>query len=258
MTATHDLFLIAHILLIRIIPNAFPNERTSLRIFPEMMQHTLAEHGFEIHRGVLTASHIAQFREEADAVASAAQSACVRHLRARSVLFQELSQSTMVHQLIPRDMRPVRSILFDKTVEENWPVAWHQDLTIAVSAQHPVPGYGPWSLKEGIPHVQPPLSLLENMVTLRFHLDDTPATNGALQVIPGSHRHGRISADDTARYLTGEVVCECRAGDVLVMSPLLLHASRRSAAPKRRRILHIEYARHADLSPALQWAEAVV
>lgn len=223
-----------------------------------MMQHTLTENGFEIHRGILSASEIAQLREEADAVASAAESACVRHLRARSILFHELSQSALVYRLISHEMRPVRSILFDKTAEVNWPVAWHQDLTIAVSEQHPIVGYGPWSQKEGIPHVQPPLTLLENMVTLRFHLDDTPASNGALQVIPGSHRHGRISAEDTARYLgAGEVVCECHAGDVLVMSPLLLHASRRSAAPKRRRILHFEYARQEDLAPDLQWAEAV-
>ena len=150
------------------------------------MNHTLAEHGFEVHRGILSVAQITQLREEADAVAACAHSVCVRHLRSKSVIFHELSLSDLVYSHLPRDLRPVRSILFDKTADENWPVAWHQDLTIAVGEERAMPGYGPWSQKEGIPHVQPPLSLLQNMITLRFHLDDTPASNGALQVIPGS------------------------------------------------------------------------
>jgi hypothetical protein len=223
-----------------------------------MMSFTLAEHGFEIHRGILSEPRIAQFREEADAVAASADSVCVRHLRSRSPMFHDLSLSDLVYQLIPRDLRLVRSILFDKTAAENWPVAWHQDLTIAVSEQRPIAAYGPWSTKDGIPHVQPPISLLQNMVTLRFHLDDTPASNGALHVIPGSHRHGRISAEDIGRQTSAaEVVCECHAGDVLLMSPLLLHSSRRSLAPNRRRILHFEYARDKDLDPLLRWEESL-
>lgn len=221
------------------------------------MNHTLAEHGFEVHRGILSVAQIAQLREEADTVAACAHSVCVRHLRSKSVIFHELSLSDLVYSLLPRDLRPVRSILFDKTTDENWPVAWHQDLTIAVGEERAIPGYGPWSQKEDIPHVQPPLSLLQNMITLRFHLDDTPASNGALQVIPGSHRQGRIAAADMGTYTNaGEFVCECAAGDLVMMSPLLLHSSRRSQAPHRRRILHFEYARHEDLAPALQWAEA--
>ncbi len=56
---------------------------------------------------------------------------------------------------------PVRALLFDKTPAANWKVTWHQDLTIAVRARRDVEGYGPWSSKAGIPHVQPPISVLE-------------------------------------------------------------------------------------------------
>jgi len=149
-----------------------------------------------------------------------------------------------------------RSILFDKTPEENWPVAWHQDLTIALRGQADVPGYGPWSIKEGAPHVQPPTALLENMVTLRIHLDDTPAGNGALAVIPGSHLHGRTPANGVAARVQGPVICECRTGDVLMMSPLILHSSKRAVAPRRRRIVHFEYARQGDLAENLEWLES--
>lgn len=153
-------------------------------------------------------------------------------------------------------MIPVRSILFDKTPDENWPVAWHQDLTITVVAEREVPGYGPWSRKDGAPHAQAPVSLLQNMVTARLHLDDTPASNGALRVIPGSHLHGRLSLSAVAACdSAAAVTCECQPGDILLMSPLLLHSSQRSQHPLRRRVIHFEYARANDLDSRLDWFE---
>ncbi len=220
------------------------------------MSYSLAQDGFEIHRGILSDSLVAELRDEADAVASSAGSVCVRHLRSRSKMFNALGVSDWIFSLIPKGLRPVRSILFDKTADENWPVAWHQDLTITVSEEHEIAGYGPWSHKDGAPHVQPPTSLLQNMVTIRLHLDDTPESNGALRVIPGSHKRGRICPDDIAALSKEHsVVCECMSGDAVLMSPLLLHSSLRSAAPARRRVIHFEYACAADLDPILQWFE---
>lgn len=51
------------------------------------------------------------------------------------------------------------------------------------------------------------------------------------------------------------VICECAAGDALLMSPLILHSSRRAETPGRRRVLHFEYAREGDLDPLLEWFE---
>lgn len=68
--------------------------------------------------------------------------------------------------------RPVRAILFDKTADNNWAVPWHQDRTIAVRARHDVPGFGPWSLKAGVVHVEPPFEIIEGMITIRAHLDE--------------------------------------------------------------------------------------
>ncbi len=97
-----------------------------------------------------------------------------------------------------------------------------------------------------------PAELLANMITLRLHLDHTAADNGALRVIPGSHPAGRFSSAAIPRVTReDEVVCDCAAGDVLIMCPLLLHASSRSVAPARRRVIHMEYARDADLHPSL-------
>ena len=133
-------------------------------------------------------------------------------------------------------------------------MAWHQDLTIAVTHQADVPGFGPWSTKDGVVHVQPPVELLQDMITLRLHLDDTDESNGALKVLPGSHVHGRLAAADIERLRgsISEEICRAQRGDALLMRPLILHASGRSTSDRHRRILHIEYAGN-DLPDGLHW-----
>ena len=162
-----------------------------------------------------------------------------------------------VSPLLPATSRPVRAIYFDKKTEANWLVTWHQDLSIAVTQRREASGFGPWSVKDGIDHVQAPVSLLEQMLTVRVHLDDADESNGALKVLPGTHRLGILGTGEIAR-LRSEVpehLCESKAGDVLLMRPLLLHASGRSKSPTRRRVLHIEYA-GCDLPENLEWSQA--
>ena len=152
---------------------------------------------------------------------------------------------------------PVRAIYFDKSPDANWLVPWHQDLTLALRARADAPGFGPWSVKDGIPHVQPPVELLEQMLTVRLHFDDANESNGALRVLPGSHGLGRLSAAQIQdlRREQPDCLCAVSSGDALLMRPLLLHASSRSTSERHRRVLHIEYAGFA-LPEGLHWHEA--
>ncbi len=212
--------------------------------------------GFEIIRGVFSAKEVEGLRKEADRVAGIEGSACVRHLREKSKEFSRLATSVRLKRLLPKGQRPVRSILFDKTLDANWPVAWHQDLTITVDRKVDVANYGPWSTKDGSIHVQPPEALLSEMVTIRIHLDDTPVTNGALRVIPKSQQNGKIPGNRIRSHIDdSEVICACEAGDVLLMSPLILHSSRRAEIPQRRRVVHFEYAYPDSLNSKLNWYE---
>jgi ectoine hydroxylase-related dioxygenase (phytanoyl-CoA dioxygenase family) len=173
---------------------------------------------------------------------------------------RELAESSVlrsaVQTILGSNARLVRGILFDKTEGANWKVPWHQDLTIAVNQKVETAGFGPWSIKAGVLHVQPPASVLERMVSVRLHLDDCPKENGALRVIAGTHVNGKLeerAIADLARRSVA-VTCAMRRGGALVMRPLLLHASSASSDPGHRRVVHFDYA-VAELPPGMGWAE---
>lgn len=155
-------------------------------------------------------------------------------------------------QILGPTAKLVRAIFFDKVKGANWSVPWHQDLTIAVKEKSPLDGYGPWSVKDGVVHVQPPQSVLEAMVTVRLHLDDCFDDNGPVRVKSGSHLHGKIPEAKMEKWEGQEVGCIGSAGSALVMRPLLLHASSPATSPSHRRVLHLEYAA-VDLASPLRW-----
>lgn len=138
----------------------------------------------------------------------------------------------------------VRAVAFDKSPDANWFVPWHQDRTIAVRAKANAPGFWSWTRKDGIDHVEPPVAVLERMVTLRIHLDACCEDNGPLEVIPGSHRHGRLDKAAIATLLERAegLLCLAVRGDILAMSPLTVHRSQRARRPGRRRVLHLDWA----------------
>jgi len=159
-----------------------------------------------------------------------------------------------VEVVLGEEAFPVRAILFDKTPEANWKVAWHQDLTIAVAEKREAAGFTAWSEKDGVCHVQPPTAILERMLTARIHLDPCGPENGPLRILPASHRKGRLSPTviSELRATGQQTVCTAEEGDALFMRPLILHASSPASNPAHRRVLHIEYS--ADFLPdSLQW-----
>lgn len=214
--------------------------------------------GFLIARAVVAADKLATLIDAFDAeFGGSGSSRSRRNVLALSPV-RQLAESDALVRLVAAniggDARPVRGILFDKAAGANWGVGWHQDQVIAVAERVETRGFTAWSDKEGVPHVKPPAGVLERMATVRLHLDDCPAENGPLEVLPGSHRHGLLTSDqiEERRQKTPPVTCTATAGDTLLMRPLLLHASAKASKPGRRRVLHLEYASD-DLPGALRW-----
>lgn len=155
---------------------------------------------------------------------------------------------------VGRAARPVRAILLDKNDAANWSLGWHQDRTIAVRERVEIPGFGPWTVKQGILHVQPPFEVIAAMATLRVHLDEVPADNGPLLIALGSHRFGRISESEIGNVVSrcDTMSCEAEAGDVWLYATPILHASEAAKCPNGRRVLQVDYAA-IDLPDGLEW-----
>jgi Phytanoyl-CoA dioxygenase (PhyH) len=151
--------------------------------------------------------------------------------------------------------RPVRILVFDKSADANWQVAWHQDRTIAVTRRMDAAGFGHWTMKDGVHHVEPPFDIMERLITLRIHFDNCGEDNGPLKTIVGSHKRGRLrQADVGAIAKAGSIKSHpAKRGDVLLLKTTIIHASQKAKAPTRRRVLHIEFSPDARPGP-LEWA----
>lgn len=173
------------------------------------------------------------------------------------LLLGQTAVRDLVFGLLGPAARPVRAIAFDKTVGRNWLVPWHQDRTIAVDRRDEGADVRCWTVKNGVDHCEPPVELLERMVTLRWHLDAVGRQDGCIRVLPGSHRLGRLEAADIRKLLAEvpAVDVPVPAGSVFVMSPLLVHSSRKRVTEGRRRVLHVELAAGDPPAP-LGWAWA--
>jgi ectoine hydroxylase-related dioxygenase (phytanoyl-CoA dioxygenase family) len=184
----------------------------------------------------------------------------LRNLLERVPVVRELAESdrvrTLAEQALDGPAFVIRGLYFDKTPAANWLVPWHQDLTIAVRDRRDAAGFGPWSRKDGVVHVQPPEPWLSRRFAVRIHLDDCGADNGPLRVIPGTHRQGRISGAEIERIRAkrDEEAALAGRGDALLMSPMLLHASSAAMSPNHRRVIHLEFATD-PLPNGLTWYE---
>jgi ectoine hydroxylase-related dioxygenase (phytanoyl-CoA dioxygenase family) len=157
------------------------------------------------------------------------------------------------------DDRAVQCSLFRKSRSRNWNVALHQDLSIPVAELVANESLCGWSLKQGAHFVQPPAALLERLTAVRIHLDPCSDADGPLRVVPGSHLAGKLAAQ-RARALRqdcGETACTAEPGDLLIMRPLLLHASSKASRPQgRRRVLHFLFG-PSDPGHGLRWSLAI-
>lgn len=149
---------------------------------------------------------------------------------------------------------PFRATIFDKSPNANWLVVWHQDTALPLRYRIDIDGWGPWSVKHGVPYAHAPANVLSQILALRIHMDDSTTENGPLRVLPRTHALGLLTDDRIIELSERIAPVECIAGKggVVAMHPLLIHASSKSHAETPRRILHIEYAASKDVASPLE------
>lgn len=206
-----------------------------------MIENALTEKGYLILPAVLE-------EEECDRISGyiaplLGQAAGTRNLLFEpwcEVLAARLGNNPKMAWLFPPNHRAVQCTYFEKSAERNWSVAFHQDLSIPVKQRVSHVGCSGWSEKEGVIYTQPPVDVLQQLIGVRLHLDECGRDNGPLRVIPCSHLPGRMSIDSIGKLVEAERSDECLVprGGVVVLRPLLLHASSRANVPSFRRVLH--------------------
>lgn len=174
----------------------------------------------------------------------------------KDLIFNE-NISKVVKEIFGEKYFVVKSIYFDKPETSNWYVAYHQDLTISVDKKLELPGFGPWTTKQNQFAVQPPVNVLENIYTIRIHLDDTDENNGALKVVPKSHAKGIYRPETIDWTVETEEICNVEKGGIMLMKPLTLHGSNRTTNGKKRRVIHVEFS-DTELPEVLQWSERMI
>lgn len=211
--------------------------------------------GFATIPHVLSATECDQIAAKTVAIESAAAGTrCLLDEEWCRTLAQLLQRHPSIAALIPTRYAAVQCTYFEKSVERNWLVPIHQDLSIPVAARVEHDALRGWSEKEGNLFVQPPAELLEQLVAIRIHLDPCLQEDGPLQFLAGTHRYGRIGADEARqRREAGALVsCTMGRGDALLMRPLVLHASSKADGSSKRRVLHFVFGPR-ELPCGLAW-----
>ena len=147
-----------------------------------------------------------------------------------------------------------KSIYFDKPEKSNWFVAYHQDLTILVDKKVEIENFENWTTKQNQFAVQPPKEILEQNFTIRIHIDKTTKENGALKVLNKSHKKGIVRTENIELENETETICEVEKGGIMIMKPLIFHASNKTTNNERRRVIHIEFS-NQKLPNELEWSE---
>jgi len=222
--------------------------------YPASMNPAFAADGFAILPDLLTHDELARV----DAALTGRARVGDRELLRESwcaELARRVQADARVTALLPHDHVPVQCTSFEKSAVRNWLVALHQDVAIPVAGRVDDPLLAGWSHKDGTWFVQPPDALLAQLVAVRVHVDECGLDDGPLHVVPGSHRHGRLSDADALalRAARGTIACPVPRGGAMVMRPLLLHASSKARGVSRRRVLHVVFG-PAQLPHGLAWA----
>ncbi|NKB71424.1 MAG: phytanoyl-CoA dioxygenase family protein [Candidatus Latescibacteria bacterium] len=147
-----------------------------------------------------------------------------RHCQSIHDLVTEARILDYVSDLLGPDLVCWGTHYFCKMPEERKRVSWHQDASY-------------WPLTPS------------QTVTVWLAIDDADQDNGAMQVIPGSHRHGQIdfeqstAAEDNVlnqsvhgaqQYGDPPVALTMKAGQMSLHTDLLLHGSQPNTSTRRR------------------------
>jgi ectoine hydroxylase-related dioxygenase (phytanoyl-CoA dioxygenase family) len=225
------------------------------------IKNSIQENGFSIVQHFYTDKHIDEIIEQLERhnvllydKQVVSDSNLVNSIPFINSLAHSSQLIALVKQVLGENSFPINAFILDKTQDCNWELDWHQDLKIAVKHKIETADYNNWTIESGIPHTIPPKEVLEKRLFVRIHLDDCFIDNGAILVVPKSHKNGILkNKTEIDKIVMGDnFYCEVDKGGIMFLTSLLLHKSPYSKTDRKRRILQIEYV-GIKLTNGLEW-----
>ena len=224
----------------------------------------IQQHGFSVLNSVIDQDVVVRTIEQLQSTLTKSSSAItgksgklaaarniLSELPSANRLWQQPRLTQLLTDVLGEEFVCVRALYFDKHPENTWSLPWHKDMTIAVKDNSIASeGFSKPTTKSGVPHLEASTDVLDNMLTLRIHLDEVTEENGPLEVVPGSNHSGKTPATES-----NVKTVFAAPGDVLAMRPLISHksSSSHSGTTKHRRILHFEFSGDPVLPNGLAW-----
>jgi ectoine hydroxylase-related dioxygenase (phytanoyl-CoA dioxygenase family) len=224
-----------------------------------MLAQQLDSRGFAIIPNIFTANDFVPLMSELSGESLKRSRAGMRHalsLPSVANLARDMRLLRIAETIVGSGGFPFRATLFEKSGRSNWLVAWHQDTALPLQEQRDTFGWGPWSVKDGVVYAHAPANALSRVLAIRVHLDNSTQDNGPLRVLPGTHNQGVLTDEEIHSLSVNRSMEECLVpiGGILVMRPLLVHASSKARNQISRRVLHIEYAASTRIGDGLELA----
>lgn len=210
--------------------------------------------GYSIHSSAISEHECDAILGELDLFRSSPGQRRLIESKTIQAIAQDCRLISIASRYISGEPVPFKATFFNKTEDFNWLVPWHQDRVLPIKRRKDLPGWGPWTNKDGIEFAHAPTWALSRVIALRLHLDSSTTFNGPLRVIPGSHTLGvldqaqvvNVANKDKRQTLT------VSKGGVIAIRPLTIHASSKSLNNLSRRVLHFEYTDSLRLSDGIE------
>lgn len=215
--------------------------------------------GYAIIPNVLSSEEIHKLASDLESSDLRRSRAGVRHMLGNPAIMQVANDPRllgMAQSVLGEDAVPFKATLFDKSPDANWLITWHQDTALPLVERNETEGWGPWSMKEGVNYAHAPAKALNRVLAIRLHLDDSTEENGPLRVLPGTHSFGVLTDEQVERNVAERSPVHCTVGEggIIIMKPLIIHASSKSRSTLSRRVLHMEYSTSLMIDDRLKLA----
>jgi len=170
----------------------------------------------------------------------------------KSVLYNNKLKNILSTDIL-NNPQLVNAIFYLKSPQTSFYTNPHQTITITVKERHQAEGFSGWSAREGIISVMAPLSVLQNMFSIRIYLEDSNKQNGSLQFIPGSHK--KILSIQERNFLidnTLPVNLDAKEGDCQILKPLILKAHQTNSSHQNVPVIQLDFC-NINLTAPLSW-----